>query len=313
MNAIIQLNQSPEPVAPEVALATVFADLSPNTLKAYGSALQDFASAIGAASKEEAARTLFSLDQGRANLLATQYRTHLMHREPPLAAATVSNRLACLAGVIKRVHKYLGRHWKLDVEGVDVTPMRDTRGPGMATIEKMRLTLMRTDTPIAKRNRAILELLWSPALRRAECGRLDLSDVDFEGSRVRVLGKGKDDYEWLTIPEQTLGAIRQWVLHRGDWAGPLFVNMDQAYPKGRLSDHGIYEVIVGLGMKSAGKHVRPHAIRHSALTTLLNLTNGDVRSVQRFSRHAGISTLLVYDDNREDVAGRMARMVSGET
>ena len=42
--------------------------------------------------------------------------------------------------------------------------------------------------------------------------------------------------------------------------------------------------------------MRPHGLRHTAVTTALDATNGDVRSVRRFSRHADIGTVLIYDD-----------------
>lgn len=43
----------------------------------------------------------------------------------------------------------------------------------------------------------------------------------------------------------------------------------------------------------------PHRIRHSFITEALNLTNGDVRKVQKLSRHSNFNTLIIYDDNRQ--------------
>jgi integrase/recombinase XerC len=43
----------------------------------------------------------------------------------------------------------------------------------------------------------------------------------------------------------------------------------------------------------------PHRIRHSAITAALDATDGNVRKVQKLSRHANLETLMVYDDNRE--------------
>jgi integrase len=55
---------------------------------------------------------------------------------------------------------------------------------------------------------------------------------------------------------------------------------------------------------------RPHGIRHGAITTVLDLNGGDVRAAQRFSRHKDVRSLLAYDDNRQDLGGKMARMVA---
>ena len=55
------------------------------------------------------------------------------------------------------------------------------------------------------------------------------------------------------------------------------------------------------------------ALRHAAITEALDKTNGDVRAVQRFSRHCDVRTLQVYDDARIDLAGRVAREVALES
>jgi integrase/recombinase XerC len=49
-----------------------------------------------------------------------------------------------------------------------------------------------------------------------------------------------------------------------------------------------------------------------SITTALDRTNGDVRTVQRFSRHRKLDVLLVYDDRRRDQAGRVAELVAGD-
>jgi integrase/recombinase XerC len=51
---------------------------------------------------------------------------------------------------------------------------------------------------------------------------------------------------------------------------------------------------------------RPHGLRHQGITRALDLAGGDVRKVQRFSRHAKLETLLKYDDARRDDAGHLA-------
>jgi integrase/recombinase XerC len=58
-----------------------------------------------------------------------------------------------------------------------------------------------------------------------------------------------------------------------------------------------------------GAKVRPHGIRHTAITAALDTTRGDVRRVRAFSRHANVQTLLVYDDARNDHVGTVAASV----
>ncbi len=53
----------------------------------------------------------------------------------------------------------------------------------------------------------------------------------------------------------------------------------------------------------------PHGLRHQGISRALDLANGDVRKVKRFSRHAKLETLLRYDDNRRDEAGAIAKLL----
>jgi len=59
-----------------------------------------------------------------------------------------------------------------------------------------------------------------------------------------------------------------------------------------------------------GTTVRPHGLRHAAITEALNQTNGNVRAVQRFSRHKDVRVVLAYDDNRSDVAAAIAASIA---
>ena len=61
--------------------------------------------------------------------------------------------------------------------------------------------------------------------------------------------------------------------------------------------------------KEAGlnREARPHGLRHQGITRLLDLVNGDVRKVQRFSRHAKIETVMRYDD-----AGELAKRLADD-
>ena len=72
-----------------------------------------------------------------------------------------------------------------------------------------------------------------------------------------------------------------------------------------------------IGRKSAvhcspavGLKVRPHGLRHAAITSALDATGGDVRRVSRFSRHRDIKTVMVYDDARADLGGEVAALVA---
>jgi integrase/recombinase XerC len=148
-------------------------------------------------------------------------------------------------------------------------------------------------------------------LRRGEVASLYLEDVDMETGKISVLGKGRTGKEPLTLPEETKGALRTWMRVRGEAPGPLFPNFDRA-GKGSgkpLTGAGIYFLVRYLG-KQVGIRTRPHGIRHTAITEALELSGGNYRAAQKFSRHADPRTLLRYDDNREDLGGKIAQTVA---
>ena len=86
--------------------------------------------------------------------------------------------------------------------------------------------------------------------------------------------------------------------------------MNRARPgKGRLTAIGLYGMVRELGRK-IGLKVWPHGLRHAAITEALDLTGGNVRAVQRFSRHRDVRILERYDDNRRDLASEVAKQVA---
>ena len=166
------------------------------------------------------------------------------------------------------------------------------------------------DTEKARRDRAILRLLFDLALRREEVAALDVQDLDLEAGTIAVMGKGRTQKVSLTLPPETVEAIQAWLEVRGVDPGPLFVSLHRGR-KGitRLTGTSIYRMIRSLG-DQVGIKARPHGLRHAAITAALDLTDGNVRMVQRFSRHRDIKVLMVYDDNLADMGGKCAKLVA---
>jgi integrase/recombinase XerC len=72
----------------------------------------------------------------------------------------------------------------------------------------------------------------------------------------------------------------------------------------------VYRIVRGVAAAAGAGRIHPHAIRHASVTAALDATGGDVRRVQRYSRHANVAVLLRYDDARTDDAGEVARIVA---
>lgn len=305
----------PPTIARVDVLAAFLAGRNPRTLAAYSKDIADFARWARSPSPAEACAWLLELPHGEANALALGYRAHLVDRG--LKAATIARRLAALRSFVK-LARTLGRiAWSLDVESPKAEPYRDTSGPGDAGWRAMlsRAKLAAEDRQAkALRDLALIRLLHDLGLRRGEVVALDLVDVDLAEGTVAIVGKGHTDATPLTLPDPTRHALADWLEARGSEPGPVFVRLDRAAgDPTRLTGTAVFKIVRDLGRRAGlGRPTRPHALRHQAITQALDATNGDVRTVQRFSRHADPRTLLRYDDRRRDVAGDVARLVAGE-
>jgi site-specific recombinase XerD len=79
----------------------------------------------------------------------------------------------------------------------------------------------------------------------------------------------------------------------------------------RLSGTSVYRLVEKVALATGiTKKLSPHRIRHSGITAALNATGGDVRRVQKLSRHANLNTLTIYDDNRQNVQGEISDLLA---
>jgi len=295
------------PGAREGLVALFLAGRTPRTLRAYRDDLEDYRAFVSAPTLDAAAAYLLGSGHGAANAAALAYRAHLLGRG--LAPATVNRHLAALRSLVKLARTLGAVPWTLDVPAVRSESYRDTRGPGVAGVRSLLDALAARQDAKGVRDRVILRLLYDLALRRAEVAALDVADVDLAGRTVAVLGKGRRERETRTLPDVTRAAVEAWLRVRGTQPGPLLTNRDRAGKGERLTGTSIFRIVRKLGAQ-VGLAVRPHGLRHAAITTALDLTGGDVRKVQRFSRHADVRVLQRYDDNREDLSGEVARQVA---
>lgn len=287
---------------------------SERTREGYDGAMRDFGVFIRQPSAPAAVSYLLSLGRGEVNAIATGYRTWMLE-ERKLSPATVNVRLSALRDVIREARKYDLVDFEISVDSVPSRSYRDTAGPGSEAFRAMLLKLAeRQDDPKRRRDLAILWLLYGMGLRRSEVVSLNLDDVTLgavggEGT-VLVTGKGHKDASGITMPPVAASALRSWIEVRGNHDGPLFVGIDRGGSLGgRLTGESVRLLVAKLG-DAVGVRARPHGLRHSAISRVLDLSNGNVREAQKFSRHANVATVVIYDDQRTDAAGRMAKMLT---
>jgi integrase/recombinase XerC len=314
MNALTTIDHaatalsSPIGANPRELFELFFAGRNPRTLAAYQADLEDFRAFVKAPDLNAAGFELFHRGHGPANGLALSYRAHMVERR--LQPATINRRLAALRSFTKLANTVGAIGWELSVENVKSQKYRDTRGPGRRSFDAMLALSFANDGAKGVRDTAILRLLHDMALRRGEVVALDLEDLRLDEERLFILGKGRTEKEPLTIPAKTKAALEAWLVIRGMEPGPLFTSLDRAKKgSGRLTGAGVYAIVSKLGHR-VGVKTRPHGLRHLAITEGLDRTQGDIRAVQRFSRHKDVRVLSAYDDNREDLGGRVASLVA---
>lgn len=149
--------------------------------------------------------------------------------------------------------------------------------------------------PLDQRDRALLELLYATGMRVSECAGLTVQDLDLSIGTVLVHGKGRKE-RYLPVGSFALEAIERYMeggrkkLEKRTSPDALFLN----YKGGQLTDRSI-RTIVKKRMEQAAqhKHLRPHDIRHSFATHLLN-NGADLRVVQELLGHEHLSTTQMY-------------------
>lgn len=275
----------------------------PTTARAYRRDLEHFATWANS-EPLTAINQLLAAGHGPANMLAHQWRGDMIAAE--LSPATVNRRLAALRSVINHANRAGLADWTLNVQSVKAKQYRDTTGPGVEVVRQ--LLAATADTPKGSRDRALIRLMFDRGLRRGEVVALDVADYDADRRSVWIIAKGSNESEPVTISRAAGEALDEWLSVRpgGSAPGPLFVNLDRAGKGHRLTGRSVGRIVGDLGRSVGVDNVRPHGLRHTAITEVLNRNGGNYRAALAFSRHAQLQTIKTYDDNRADLGGEMA-------
>ena len=196
-----------------------------------------------------------------------------------LAPATISRKLAAVRAFLRHA---LGPERVSDARLGPRRARRLPAAPAAAEIERT-LDALEGEGPVALRNRALVELVYSAGLRSAEAVGLDLGDVDFEqelvhvrrgkGGKERVVPLGEEAALWLA---RYLREARPALATGANDA--LFVSA-----RGRRLDTSTLRRIVP----------HPHRLRHAFATHLLD-GGADLRTIQELLGHSSLSTTQVY-------------------
>jgi len=150
-----------------------------------------------------------------------------------------------------------------------------------------------------KRDKAILEVLFSTGLRVSELAKLDRDKIDLERREFGIVGKG-GKARVVFLSTRAAGWVKKYLKARDDKYKPLFIRhkgkVDPSTPdeKMRLSVRSIQRMVKKYVRKiKLPVDATPHVLRHSFATDLL-IAGADLRSVQEMLGHKNISTTQIY-------------------
>ena len=209
----------------------------------------------------------------------TEYVAELGRARPrKLAPATVARKLAAIRSFLRFT---LG---PTRVPDASLAPRRARRLPDTPKRAEVEAALdaLEGDGPLALRNRALVELVYSAGLRSAEAVGLDLADVDFDREQVHVRGKGG----------------KERVVPLGEEAGLLVARyLHEARPHlARGAESALFISARGRRLDTSTLRrvfAHPHRLRHAFATHLLE-GGADLRTIQDLLGHSSLSTTQLY-------------------
>ena len=249
-------------------------ELSDATRRAYRVDVEEFASWL-----RSRGGSLSGIDAATLSAYTAELGAARPGRNPrKLARSTIARKLAAVRALL-RFTLGPGR-----VPAGQLGPRRARRLPDAPKAEEVDAVLEQVtgDEPLAIRNRALLELVYSAGLRSREAVDLDLGDVDFEQEAVHVRGKGGKE-RVVPLGEEAAYRLRRYLersrpeLARGA-EDALFLSA-----RGRRLDTSTIRRLLP----------HPHRLRHAFATHLLE-GGADLRVIQELLGHSSLSTTQAY-------------------
>lgn len=156
-----------------------------------------------------------------------------------------------------------------------------------------RLVEIPGDSPLIRRDRAILELFYSSGLRLAELVGLDLDRIDLADATVEVTGKGNKTRR-VPLGRHAVSALQDWLRVRPQLAGAEETAMFVSRQGRRLSPRSVQTRLRHWAVRQGiDVRVHPHLLRHSFASHMLE-SSQDLRAVQELLGHADIATTQIY-------------------
>lgn len=182
---------------------------SSHTRRVYQRDINSFLVATGATLGK-----FLSSDRHQGFEIVSRYKGEML--SAGLKSATINRRLSAIKSLVS--YAYSSGHCEFNLENIKGEKLQGYRDTSGIDPESFRLMLGVCDLSTLKgvRDYALLVLLWSNALRRSEVSKADIGDFDRVRARLRILGKGRGEYEYISLSEKTVTALTRWLEARGE-------------------------------------------------------------------------------------------------
>lgn len=216
-----------------------------------------------------------------------------------IAPSTVQRRVAAIRGFFARAQRdgVVNLNPALRLRSPKVPkrlPHDISRSAAQTLLTSVATEAQETGSVRACRDLAILETLYASGLRVGELCLLDISDIDWERSLVRVLGKGGKE-RVAPLGRPAYEAVKQWISRRDELAtasagSALFVGAHGSRINQRVVRRMVHQRLLSV---PEAPDIGPHGLRHAMATHLLE-GGADLRSVQELLGHASVATTQIY-------------------
>lgn len=271
-------------------------NLSLHTLRGYLADVRQFRQYL----EENGLFPLDALERGQLEAIdhvaVRSFLSSLYRRK--VRKVTIVRKIAAL----RTFFNYLLREGRVRVNPAEMvqSPKAEKYLPTFLLVEEMfsLLNLKFAEDAAGIRDRAMLELFYSSGMRVSELTGLNLGDIDFGQSLVKVRGKGKKE-RIVPLGQQALRSVQEYLRGRNEFLQkrqgreadpPLFLSRSGR----RITPRSVARIVDRYVLLSGiSKKVSPHTLRHSFATHLLD-AGADLRAIQELLGHENLSTTQKY-------------------
>ncbi len=217
------------------------------------------------------------------------------------SARTINLALAAIRGVMKACFQLqlISAEQLLLLQSV--SPIRSQRLPSGRSLnskelEKLNQCCKLDQSSIGKRDHAVIALLLATGIRRSEIVAITVDDYNSKTGVLNIQSGKGDKQRTAYLTSESKHIVRQWLAARGHASGSLFnpITKVGTIVNKALSSQSIYDIIKQRSEQAKIETVRPHDLRRTFVTRLLD-AGVDINTTRQLAGHSDIQTTARYD------------------